>query len=134
MDSVGGQEGEEGIQRVVDVNWAFGEWICGVSNDNEFNLWIKQKLSPKAQISLSQQLTQLPGLWTPPHFINNTRYRRHYIFQAPQRELVNFIKECVLSIKTVYPSQTLHSKTFCTNYINHHLNLATATHSFLRGN
>jgi hypothetical protein len=27
VDSVGGREEEEGIQRVVDVNRAFGEWI-----------------------------------------------------------------------------------------------------------
>jgi hypothetical protein len=27
VDVAGGQEEEESIQRVVDVNWAFGEWI-----------------------------------------------------------------------------------------------------------
>jgi len=80
VDVAGGQEEEESIRRVVDVNWAFGEWISGVSNDNEFNLWIKQKLSHKARISLSQQLTQLPGLWTQPHFINSTRLLKTLYF------------------------------------------------------
>jgi hypothetical protein len=27
VDFVGGHEEEESIQRVVDVNWSFGEWI-----------------------------------------------------------------------------------------------------------
>ena len=27
VDFVGGQEEEESIQRVADVNWSFGEWI-----------------------------------------------------------------------------------------------------------